>query len=86
MVGTFQFVMASFALAVQRDSVRRDELDARSRLAVIFLGELEKYGAEGGTHKPAVLRHFSGLFDFPQYSDTLPHRTINTVRTNRIIL
>ncbi len=29
---------------------------------------------------------FQVVFDFPQYSDTLRHRTIHTVRTNRIIL
>jgi hypothetical protein len=29
---------------------------------------------------------FRVFFDFPQYSDTLRHRTIHTVRTNRIIL
>jgi hypothetical protein len=29
---------------------------------------------------------FQSFFDFPQYSDTLRHLTIHTVRTNRIIL
>ena len=29
---------------------------------------------------------FQVFFDLPQYSDTLRHRTIHTVRTNRIIL
>ena len=41
---------------------------------------------KGGLTNPAVLHSFSGLFDFPQYSDTLRHRTIHTPRTNRIIL
>ena len=29
---------------------------------------------------------FQAFFDFPQYSDTLGHRTIHTIRTNRTIL
>jgi hypothetical protein len=41
---------------------------------------------KGGLTNPAVFLRFSGLFDFPQHFDTLRHRTIHTVRTNRIIL
>ena len=41
---------------------------------------------KGGLRHVAVLLSFSVLFDFPQYSESLAHRTIHTVRTNRIIL
>ena len=41
---------------------------------------------KGGITNPTVSLSFSGLFYLPQYSDTLRHRTIHTVRTNRIIL
>ena len=63
------------------------EINLRHYLqGVVLTGSYEVDLPKGGLTDPAVLLSFSGLFDFPQYSDTLRHRTIHTVRTNRIIL
>ena len=74
-----------FAIELMTEDIREENSD-------LFSGKLLKIKGLGricrsGTRRPLPFYSaFQIFFDFPQHSGTLRHRTIHTVRTNRIIL